>query len=186
MSVQIDRRVFSVDDFHRMVETGLLSEDERVELIEGEVVKMSPIGSRHAACVRRIDELLRERVGREVMISVQSPVRLSDLSEPQPDLTVLRRREDFYSSAHPTPADVLLLVEVADTSVGYDRQVKLPLYARSGIAEVWLVDLSSDAVETYARPEGGAYQERVRAARGESVGAGVLAGVTVAVEEILG
>ncbi|MCA1567564.1 MAG: Uma2 family endonuclease [Acidobacteria bacterium] len=185
MSVQIERRTFSVDDYYRMVEVGLLAEGERVELIEGQVIKMSPIGSRHAACVTRLNMLFTRSVGRQAIVSVQNPVRLDEYNEPEPDVAVLGARADFYAAAHPTPPDVLLLVEVADTSVEYDRQVKVPLYARAGIAEVWLVDLTSDAVEIYAQPGEGAYLTTRRAARGESVASG-LAGLSVLVDEVLG
>jgi Uma2 family endonuclease len=133
MSVQIDRRVFSVDDYYRMVEVGLLKEDERVELIEGEVIRMSPIGSRHAACVARLTKLFSRLAGDGAIVWVQNPVRLNDFSEPQPDVALLKPRADFYAGAHPAAADVLLIVEVSDTTIGYDRQVKVPLYARGGM-----------------------------------------------------
>lgn len=186
MSLQIARRTFSVDDYYRMVEVGLLAEGERVELIEGEVIKMSPIGSRHAACVARLTALFSRSAGVQGIVWVQNPVRLDAYNEPEPDVAVLRPRADFYAAGHPTPPDVLLLVEVADTSVEYDRQVKVPLYARAGIAEVWLIDLTSDAVEIYAQPAEGAYRTTRRAARGESVVAAGLAGLSVLVDEALG
>ena len=186
MSVQIERRTFSVDDYYRMAEVGLLTEGERVELIEGEVIKMSPIGSRHAACVSRLNMLFTESMGRQAIVSVQNPVRLDEYNEPEPDVAVLRPRADFYAAGHPTPPDVLLLVEVADTSIEYDRQVKAPLCARAGVAEVWLVDLTSDVVEIYAQPDEGTYRSRRRVGRGESVAAGSLANLSVAVDEVLG
>jgi len=186
MSVQIERRTFSVDDYYRMVEVGLLTEGERVELIEGEVIKMSPIGSRHAACVARLTALFSRSAGVQGIVWVQNPVRLDEYNEPEPDVAVLRPRADFYAAGHPTPPDVLLLVEVADTSIEYDRQVKAPLYARAGVAEVWLVDLTSDVVEIYAQPDEGTYRSRRRVGRGESVAAGSLANLSVAVDEVLG
>jgi Uma2 family endonuclease len=186
MSVQIDRRVFSVDDYYRMVEVGLLREDERVELIEGEVIRMSPIGSRHAACVARLTKLFSRLAGDGAIVWVQNPVRLDDFSEPQPDVALLKPRADFYSHAHPAVADVLLVVEVAETTIGYDRQVKVPLHARAGVPEVWVVDLAGEVVETYAQPREGAYELNTRATRGEAVGGGMFAGDGLTADAILG
>src|SRR5918997_6720202 len=120
MSVQIARRHFTVDDFYRMLEAGILTEDDRVELIDGEIIEMSPIGSRHASCVMRLNAVLTKRLGDTAIVNVQNPLRLSTRSEPLPDCSLLKPREDFYSRAHPTPDDVLLVVEVADSSIGYD------------------------------------------------------------------
>ena len=186
MSVQIERRWFSVDEYYRMVDAGILSEDDRVELIEGEVIKMSPIGKFHAACVKRLNELFVFLVGRTATVSVQDPIRLSDFSEPQPDLALLKRRDDFYSSGHPTPEDVLLVVEVADSSVQYDRMIKMSLYARSGIPEVWLVDVARDLVEVYARPVNGRYQDFREARRGETLSLISLSNLAIGVDDILG
>jgi Uma2 family endonuclease len=141
MSVQVARRYFNVNEFYRMAAAGVLSEDDRVELIEGEILEMSSIGSRHAACVGRLTELFGQQVGGKAIIRAQSPIRLDDYSEPLPDITLLKRRADFYAENHPTQADVLLIVEVADTSVDYDRNIKLPIYAQANIPEVWLVNL---------------------------------------------
>jgi Uma2 family endonuclease len=132
MGVQVQRRLFTVEEYHRMAEAGILSEDDRVELIEGELVTMSPIGSRHAACVARLTALLFPVGGRGILW-VQNPIRLGARSEPQPDVALLRYRPDFYASAHPGPEDVLLVVEVAETSADADRSLKIPLYARYGI-----------------------------------------------------
>src|ERR1041384_8418450 len=123
MSVQIQKHYFSVDDYYRMAEAGVFSEDARVELIEGEVIEMSPIGNRHAGCVIRLNALLNRKVGTSAFVSVQNPVRLSDFSEPQPDIALLKPRDGFYSQSHPTAADVLLVIELAETSVDYDRSV---------------------------------------------------------------
>jgi Uma2 family endonuclease len=169
MSVQYEKRYFSVIEYYRMAEAGVLSPDDRVELIEGEIVKMSPIGSRHAACVRRLDAFLNHQAGDLAQVSVQSPVRLNDFSEPEPDIALLKPRDDFYADSHPTPADVLLIIEVADTSVEYDRSIKLPLYARAGIPQVLIVNMPSKMIESYAEPVNGAYQKVMRAQRGESV-----------------
>lgn len=160
MSLPLARYRFSVDDYYRLAQAGILGEDDRVELIEGEIVMMTPIGSRHAACASEIDHLMHRVLGEQVVVRVQSPVRLDDLSEPEPDLCLARPRADRYSGRHPGPADVLLLIEVADSSIGYDREVKLPLCARSGIAAVWIVDLGRNLVEAYTGPSPDGYLER--------------------------
>ena len=136
---QLTRWRFTVHDYHRMGEAGILHEDDRVELIEGELVEMAAIGTRHFSCVNGLTRMLVRGVGDEAIVSVQNPVRLDEHSEPQPDLTVLRMRD--YRESLPVPEDVLLLIEVSDPTLAYDRGVKLPLYARSGIREVWIVDL---------------------------------------------
>jgi Uma2 family endonuclease len=159
---------------------GIFSADERVELIAGEIIQMSPIGKRHAACVNVLAELLREQLQRSVIISVQNPIRLDDYSEPQPDIAVLKRREDFYRSALPQPADVLFVIEVCDTTLEYDRQIKLPLYARAGIPEVWLVNLADEQIETYAQPAGDAYQTTAHVQRDADVQAHTIAGLRLA------
>lgn len=162
MTVQVLRRRFTVDEYYLMAKVGILHEDDRVELIEGEIVEMSPIGSRHAASVMRLTQYLAEKAGRQALLDVQNPVRLGEHSEPQPDISLLKPRADFYAGAHPGPEDVLLLIEVADTSVDYDRQVKIPLYARAGIGEVWLVDLTENQVEVYRQPGPRGYRQILR------------------------
>lgn len=169
-----------------MGETGILGEDDRVELIEGEIVEMTPIGARHAACVNRLNRVLTQRLGAEGIVGVQNPIVLGEHDEPQPDVVVLRPREDFYAAAHPRAGDVLLLVEVADTSREYDRVVKLPLYARHGIPEVWLVDLSAEAVETYREPREGTYEVTGSALRGHVVRPSGFPGLAITVAEVLG
>jgi Uma2 family endonuclease len=158
MPTQLLKRLFTVAEYHRMAEAGILGEDDRVELLEGEIVAMTPIGSRHAACVARLTALL-SRVQERGIVWVQNPIRLGEHSEPQPDLAVLKPRADFYAQAHPEPEDVLLVVEVAETSADYDREVKLPLHARAGIPEVWLVDLTEERIEAYLQPAPNGYRE---------------------------
>lgn len=162
MPVQAPRRLFTVSEFYQMADAGIFSEDDRVELLAGEIVEMSPIGSRHASCVDRLARSLHQQAGSSLIVRTQSPIRLDDHSEPQPDIAVIRFREDFYRDAHPGPADVLLIVEVADTSVDVDRGVKGPLYARAGIPEVWVVDLSDRFVDVYQDPYRDAYRQHRR------------------------
>ncbi len=140
------RHRYTVDDYERMGAAGILGEDDRVELVEGEIIDMPPIGSPHGGSVNRIAQKLTLAVGDGAVVAVQNPVRLDDFSEPQPDIALLKPREDFYAGRHPGPEDVLMLLEVAETSVRYDRDKKLPLYARAGIPEVWLVDLPGKAL----------------------------------------
>lgn len=148
MDVMVDsaRRRFTAGEFERMGEAGILR-DERLELIEGEILRMSPIGSRHAAVVERLGALLQQKLGERAPVRRQNPVRLEPESEPQPDVAVVKPRPDFYASAHPGPADVFLLVEVAETTADFDRGRKAPVYARCGIPETWIVLLERGVVE---------------------------------------
>jgi Uma2 family endonuclease len=159
---EVTRRRFTVHDYHRMGEAGILHEDDRVELIEGEIVEMAAIGTRHFTCVNGLNRMLVRGVGDDAIVSVQNPARLDEHSEPQPDLTVLRVRD--YRESLPMPEDVLLLIEVSDTTLAYDRNVKLPLYARAGIREVWIVNLPGETIERHTGPSGDGYRhaERVR------------------------
>ena len=186
MTVQLLRRRFTVDEYHRMGQVGILGDDDRVELLEGEIVEMAPIGSRHQATVDRLTELFSSRVAAMAAVRVQGPIRLGGDSEPEPDLTLLRRRVDFYATAHPGPEDVLLLVEVSDSSIEYDREVKLPLYARHGIIEVWLVGLEAGVVEVYRSPAAQGYQEVSQLSRGQTLEAAAFPGLEVRVGEVLG
>ena len=169
MVLSLVRRRFTVDEYHQMGRAGILNEDDRVELIEGEILEMTPIGRRHAAGVMRISSLFWQRFGDAGVISVQNPLRLDAHTEPQPDVALLRPRADFYEAGHPGPADILLIVEVAETSAALDRRVKLPLSARSGIPEVWLVELSKRTVTAHRDPGPGGYKTVRTLRRGETI-----------------
>src|SRR5262245_17593214 len=158
MSGQIARRYFTVDEYHRMGEAGVFTEDDHVELLEGEILMMSTIGSSQAVSVHRLHMDLTMLLRGRAIVSVQNPVVLNDFSEPEPDIAILRRRDDFYAPALPRATDVLLVIEVADTSVEYDRDIKLPAYAGSAVPEVWLVDLPADIVIVHADPANGVYR----------------------------
>ena len=147
---------------------------------------MSPVGSRHASCVKRLNTLLNSLVGQAAIVSVQDPILLNDFSEPELDVALLRPRDDFYAQGHPTPADVLLVIEIADTSVEYDRSIKLPVYARSGIPEIWLANLPLDTVEGYSEPVNGSYQRTRLYKRGESISPQLLPTVVIEINAILG
>jgi Uma2 family endonuclease len=177
---------FTVDDYHRMVEVGVLDPDERVELLHGEVVEMTPIGPLHASTVSRLARVLIEATGPETYVSPQNPASIDLHSEPEPDLVLARPDIDRYREAHPGPDDVLLLVEVADTSLEMDRNVKLPLYAKAGIVEVWIVDVNENGVEVCRDPSGGEYRDVRRFKPGDSITLHALSDVTVEVSDFLG
>jgi Uma2 family endonuclease len=149
---------FTVDEFQRMGEAGIFCEDDRVELLDGELYEMSPRSDRHIGTVNRCNFLFGQRLGERAIVSVQNPIRLSDASEPQPDIALLRPRADCYRSGKAAPEDVLLLVEVSDSSLSYDRELQLPRYAASGSAEVWIVNLVDERIEVYREPAGGVYR----------------------------
>lgn len=185
MSLQVAKHCFTVAEFERMGEAGIFREDARLELIEGEIVEMSPIGSRHAACVKFLSRFLNHAVSDVALISTQDPIQLDEFSEPQPDIALLLLRDDFYRHAHPTPSDVLLVIEVADTTLEYDRLVKVPLYAKAGIKEVWLVNLPAQRIEIYAEPASGAYRIIREVKRGEEAQSHSIAGLVVSASAVL-
>lgn len=176
---------FSVDEYERMGRAGVIPPEERVELIEGEVVEMSPIGKEHAAVVDRIARLFMRRSQDRVQVRVQSPIRLED-SEPQPDVSLLRPRDDFYATGHPTPKDIFLLVEVADTTLEKDRDIKAPLYAAAGIPETWIVDLEGRQLLVCRAPVAAGYGEVKTLIRGERIAPAAFPGEEFGVEEVLG
>ena len=187
MALQVEKRLFTIDDYYRMAETGILRRGDRVELIRGEVVRMSPIGSPHASMVGRLTALFVRAVGDDAIVWVQNPIRLAaQNSEPEPDISLLRPKPDFYASAHPTPADVLLVVEVSDSNLDYDRGVKLPLYAEAGIPEVWIMALDEECAERYSGLEGGEYRDVRRFYPGESIAPALLPNARLDVGWLLG
>jgi Uma2 family endonuclease len=182
----VSRRLFNTAEYHSMAVAGILAEDDRVELISGDIVTMPPIGSQHAGCVRELTRLLLRGLGDRAIVSPQNPILLDDASEPQPDVAVLRSHSGGYRSAHPRPADVLLVIEVADTSVDYDRQVKLPLYARAGIPEAWLVRLQDASLEVHRNPSATGYQEMRTLRAGDRVSLLAFPDLALAIADILG
>lgn len=186
MTDVLTRRRFTVEEYHRMGEAGILPEDERVELIEGEIVMMTPIGPPHAGSVNRLTRLWTSRLGDRAIVQVQNPVRLTLDTEPQPDLALLRPRADFYAKSHPQATDVFLLIEVADTTAETDRRVKIPLYAKAGIPEVWLLDLSADRVEVYRQPTPDGYRQVLSFSRGQAFAPGAFSDLTLTADDLLG
>lgn len=152
------RHRITVDEYHRMAEVGLLAPDARVELIEGEIIDMAPIGKEHSSVVDQLNRLFVRAVGDDAIVRVQGSVRLGSMSEPEPDLLLLRPRADFYRSEFATERDVLLVVEVSDKTLRYDREVKVPLYARHGVTETWIVDIPHGRLLAYSEPQTGTYR----------------------------
>lgn len=159
---------WTVDELLGMEKAGLLDPEKKIELIDGEVYEMS-IGEDHAGVVRRLSKVLERTYGDGAVISVQNPIRMGNSGLPQPDFALLRPREDLYAKIHPKPEDVLLVIEVADSSLKYDRGKKLRSYAQNGIAEVWIVNLSGEQTEVYREPSGNKYREQTTVDRGQSV-----------------
>jgi Uma2 family endonuclease len=186
MTVAIKRWRCSVHDYYRMLDSGILTEDSRVELIHGEIVEMAPIGSGHAAAVNCLTRRIVQAVGDRAFVSVQNPLRLDLWSEPQPDLLLLQPREDGYRARHPGPDDVLLVVEVSDSTLDYDRQTKLPLYAGAGVHEVWIVSLPDGAIEAYREPTGSGYGSKLTALRGDQIAPSLLPDVSIVVDDVIG
>ena len=180
------RRRFTVAEYHRMAEAGILHEDDRVELLDGQIVEMTPIGNRHVACVNRVTDLVSRLAGNLAMVSVQNPLVLPDRSEPQPDIVVLKRGSHFAGAWLPSHEDTWLVVEVADTSLEHDRDVKIPLYAAAGISESWLVNLRADAIAVYREPGPDGYRSIRVLRRGDNIMPLRLPGVTFKVDDILG
>jgi Uma2 family endonuclease len=175
---------FTVADYHRMAEVGILGEDSRVELIRGQIVDMAPIGAPHLGMVNRLTRLLITTLAGRAVVSVQNPVRFDDGSEPEPDLAVLKFRADDYGTAIPGPEEVLLLIEVSDSTLRDERDIKVPLYAESGICECWLVDITGCAVEVYRQPQGGRYGEMHRVGAGGTLDIAAVPGVTLAASDL--
>ena len=184
-ATMVDRRRFTVDEYYRMVDAGILREQDAVELIDGEVVVMSPIGPRHAGCVSAANRALVLAAGDDAIVQPQGPVRLDQFNEPQPDLMLLRPRADFYTSGYAGPNDVLLLVEIADSSLRYDQTVKARLYAQRGLVEYWLADLQNNRVLVHSSPDDGAYRVIESRHRGDSLVARLLPSCVVPVDALL-
>jgi Uma2 family endonuclease len=180
----VARHAFTTDEWHRMGELGLFDERARVELLDGDIIDMTPIGSRHAGIVNRLTRLLVTAVGAGAVVAPQNPVSLDKYSEPQPDLAVLAPRADDYTRGHAEPAETLLLIEVSDSSLTYDRDRKAPYYARSGIPECWIVNLTSLEVLVLRSPGPAGYQLIEHCRPGDQLTVAALAGVSISVAEV--
>ena len=184
--VEIHRHRFTVEDFAHMGEAGIFAADDRVELIDGEIREMTPIGPSHAGLVDRLAELLINRLTGKANVRIQNPIRLGRYTEPQPDLVIARRRMDYYAGRHPEAGDVLLVIEVADSSLLYDQVEKAPRYATAGIPEAWLVDVSGETVTVYSGPGADGYSEERLLRRGNEIRSVAVAGFRLPVDEIFG
>jgi Uma2 family endonuclease len=179
------RRLFTVDEYHRMAEAGILDEDDRVELIGGEILQMTPIGSKHGGCVKWLNNCFVGRLGDRVVVGIQDPVILDDLSEPQPDVSLCRPSDDYYSSTHPRPGDLYLVIEVADTSQRRDRELKIPRYGRAGVPEAWLVDVEAEHIEIYRDPGPDGYASVEVVDRSAGIAPVAFPDLKIAVDDIL-
>ena len=186
MAVQLTRRRFTVDEYYGMARAGILGEDDRVELIDGEIVETAPIGPEHAGSVIGLNDLFMRQFGDRAQVSVQNPIRLDEHNEPEPDFALVRRRADSYRLAHPTPADILLVIEVADTTLATDRGIKMPLYARYAISEAWVIDLQHELVLVHREPAADGYRLVSTARRGELLRPLAFPDREVAVDDLLG
>jgi Uma2 family endonuclease len=180
------RHRITVDEYYRMAEVGLLAPDARVELIEGEIIDMAPIGAEHGSVVDYLTRLLIRAADERAIVRVQGAVRLSQRSEPEPDIALLKPRADFYRRAQPTGSDTLLIIEVSDSTLHYDRDIKVPLYARHGVPEVWIVDLQHGRLLSYGSPVQGSYEKRQDTAQPGIIALASLPDVTVDLSTILG
>jgi hypothetical protein len=186
LPAEVKRHTFTAKEYRAMADAGILGEDDRVELLGGEIVDMAPIGSRHLACVVALTHLLVESSGGRWFVSAQNPVRLSEHDEPQPDLSLLGGRPDPAAPAPPGPEDVFVVIEVSDTTLSYDRNVKLPLYARAGVPEAWIVDLAGRRVEVHSEPGPGGYRTSGAFGPGEMIVSSTAGGISLPVDEVLG
>jgi Uma2 family endonuclease len=186
MAIEAARRRFTVDEYEQMGRAGILGEDDRVELIDGEIIQMSPIGSRHAGTVAKLAARFGTTLSTSAIVWVQNPIRLEDYAEPQPDIALLQPREDFYTRSHPRPADVLLIVEVAETSIRYDRGAKMRQYARAGIADLWVADFEGECVWVYREPMGDSYRVVRRVRRGQRIAPLAFPELSISVDDLLG
>lgn len=185
MVVEAQTRRFTVDDYHTMVQAGILSERDRVELVNGEVVDMSPIGSLHAECVARLSKILFEAAGDEATVWIQNPVQLGEFAEPQPDAALLRSRAEGYWHRLPRAEDIHLLIEVSDSTLRYDTNDKMPLYASQGVAEAWIVDLNNRIVRRFSEPVAGSYRTVTEAGTGETMASTVFPRLDFRVDDLL-
>lgn len=185
MSIELLKRRFDADEYQKMGRAGILSEDDRVELINGEIIAMTPTGPRHNAAVARANRAFSRAVGDDAIVLVQGSIRLDLWNEPQPDIVLLKPAPDFYSSRLPGATDILLIVEIAESSLDYDKDVKSKFYAGAGVAEYWLVDLAARTVTRLTMPSGDTYQQRELLRAGESIAPDALPQCAIPVESLL-
>lgn len=174
----------TVEQYYKMAEVGILGIEQRTELIEGEIIEMSPIGAKHAGTINRLSRVLSPRISAQSIISIQNSIRLNDKSEPQPDLAILHLRDDCYTESIPTPDDVFLLIEVSDSTLKYDRDIKIPLYAKAGIPEVWIANIEEQVFEVYKSLNQNSYEQVQNYEKGEVTSMSMLADIEIAINEV--
>jgi Uma2 family endonuclease len=186
MTALRERKIFTVRDYHKMIDAGVFVGNSDYELIEGEIVKKMTQGDYHIACINRLTRIFSRNCGDEVILSIQNAVVISDVSEPEPDVALLKFREDFYASSKAKAEDVLLLIEVSDSTVKYDRTVKMKIYAEAEVAEIWLVNLPRQILEVHLEPEKGKYKVVKKYEKNETVAPKLLPDVKIKVSDIIG
>jgi len=186
MQIEVTKKLFTVDEYYQMAKAGIFGPEDRVELIDGEVIQMCPIGDRHAGSVNRINRLFVTSFRDGAVISVQNPLQLSNYTEPEPDVVVLKPRADDYAGKKVRAEDALLVVEVADTTLRYDRQIKVPRYAAAGVPEVWIENLAADELLVYRNPGAKAYSISLTLHRTDTISPSVFPDIVFKVDEILG
>ena len=182
----IARKLFTVDEYHRMWDAGIFPEDKRFELIRGDILEMPGAKPPHSGRVNRLTHLFTSRLGDSIVLSVQNPSSIDDYSEPVPDVSLLKPRADFYMEAHPAPEDVLLLIEISHTTLRFDTKVRAPLYAEAGIREYWILNIPKNVLEVRSDPVGGQYTRHEVLKHGQTVTPRAFPEVSFRVEEILG
>jgi len=182
MVTEVVKRLINVEEYYKMAEVGILKPDDHVELINGEIFEKTPIGSRHAAVVDHFAKVMNQLFEGKAIVRIQNPIRIDNNNEPEPDISLLTYRPDYYSSAHPGPADLLAIIEVSESSIRFDREVKAPLYATHGIREYWIIDLDTNQIEIFSKPQDDAYTETRIFRPGDEV---LLMGKKLSVKELL-
>jgi len=186
MQIEVTKRLFTVDEYYRMGEVGIIGPEERTELIDGEVIRMSPPGNRHIACVNRANAAFVEAFGKRAIVSVQNPLRLNIYNEPQPDIVVLQPRADFYDSTRLAPEHTYFVLEISDTSLTFDRKIKLARYATFGVPEVWIADLKHDLLLVFRDAESDSYKSSLTLRRNGSISPLAFPDAVFKAEQLLG
>jgi len=181
----IKKHLTNLAEWKKMGEAGIFPPESHLELINGEIIEMAPIGSNHAGHINRLNQVFTRLTSNQAIVSIQNPLQLSDLSEPEPDLLLLKPHADFYTSRHPQPEDVLLLIEVADSTLQYDQNQKLHLYARHQIPEYWIINLDDVLIEVYRKPHKGLYAEKSTLTIGEKISLSQLNDIRIKIADIL-
>ena len=182
----VSKKLFTVDEYYRMLEVGVIHPDDRIELIEGEIVQMAPMSCKHGGCITFLNRVLNRLLNNMAIVNSQIPLHLHDYSEPEPDVCILKIRNDDYRNSHAAPEDILLVIEVSLSTLSYDLNVKVPMYANSEVIEVWVVDLDNEEVHQFTEPLDGEYQNHIIHHKNESIQAQQIEGVVLSVNDILG